>query len=234
VLAYRVNVGRLIREIDLRPLSEIPASVVLNATPGGLMWDVFAWGMVDSAQIAVLDHAPMRRVQALFDDWEKDSGVTLAEIRQLIALHMKHPEELEIDLIDRGLRWRNCPSPEFNWRDLRLVVHFSSVDSHIVSVTNPKRAGWNNFTMLMADMVDSLNWLVWAKTESAQKGGSPPAQIERPGVAGPQSRPGAKVKPSTLSRIKEISGWNKRHGVDGSAEDPESKRRKVLAAFNMR
>jgi Family of unknown function (DUF5361) len=231
VLAYRVNVGRLVREIDLRPLSELPASVILNATPGGLMWDVFAWGMVDSAQVAVLDHAPMRRVMALFEDWERDSGVTVGEIRHLIALHEKHPEELEMDLIDRGLRWRNCPSPEFNWRDLRLVVSYSSVDSHIVGATNPKRAGWNNFTMLMADMVDALNWLVWAKTEAAQKNGSPPAQIERPGVAGPQSRPGAKVKPTPLSRMKEISGWNKRHGVE---EEPETKRRKVLAAFNIR
>jgi Family of unknown function (DUF5361) len=229
MLAYRVNVGRLVREIDLRPLSEIPASVILSSTAGGLMWDVFAWGMVDSAQVAVLDHAPMRRVLALFENWERDSGITLDDIRRLLSLHKKYPDELEMDLIDRGLRWRDCPSAEFNWRDLYLVVRYAGADSNVVRATDPKRAGWTTHTMLMADMVDSLNWLVWAKTEAAQKGGSPPSPIERPGVLGPTARPGAKVKPSTLSRMKEISGWNKRH-----ASDDDSVRSKVLQVFNVR
>lgn len=229
MLAYRVNIGRLIREIDLRPLSELPPSVILNATPGSLIWDVFDWGMVDSAQTAVLDHAPMRRVYELFADWERDSGIAVDQIRQIIALHKKYPEQLEIDLIDRGLRWRHCPTPELNWRDIHLVIRYSSPESHIVRATDPKRGGWTNLTMLMADMVDGINWLVWSKTEAAQRGGSPPAPIERPGVLGPQSRPGAKVKPSTLSRIKDKSGWNRRHGE----EDTDSRRRKVLRAFNV-
>lgn len=208
----------------------MPGNVILNATPGSLMWDVFTWGMVESANMAVLDHAPMRRILTLFEKWEHDSGITLDQIRQILALHKKYPEQLEVDLIDRGLRWRDCPTPGFNWRDLHLVIRYSSPDSKIVAASNPKRSGWSNLTMLIADMVDGINWLVWSKTEAAQKGGSPPAPIERPGVLGPQSRPGAKVKPSTIARIKEVSGWNRRHG----GEDEEKQRRKVLAAFNVR
>jgi len=192
------------------------------------MWDVFAWGLVDSAHMAVLDQAPMRRIHELYEQWEKDSGVTVDEIHQMLALHKKYPEQLEVDLIDRGLRWRNCPSPEFNWRDLLLVIRYSSGDSHIVKASDPKRGGWTNLTMMIADLIDGVNWLVWSKTEAAQKGGSPPPPIERPGVKGPQSRPGSKVKPSTMSRIKELSGWNKRHGE----EDQDRRRRKVLKVFN--
>jgi hypothetical protein len=58
--------------------------------------------------------------------------------------------------------------------------------------------------MLLADAVDALNWLAWAKTERARNGGAPPEPIERPGVMRAPKRPGTKVKPQPLSKIKAI------------------------------
>lgn len=41
---------------------------------------------------------------------------------------------------------------------------------------------WSREAMQLARIGDDLDWLVWAKTESAAKGGKPPAPYSRPGV----------------------------------------------------
>jgi hypothetical protein len=223
---YRLKAGRLWREIDLRPLSEIPGDIITRATTNSLRWDVLAWGLVDPTQIAVLDAAPMRLIRDLYDEWQKDSGIGVDEICQLLALIDKHSEALEADLIDKGLRLRDCPTPAFNWRDLWVLVRHSSRNSHIVGAANPDVAYWDHHAMLQAAMIDSLNWLVWAKTEKAAKGGDPPDPLVRPGVEPKPVRAGSKVKPMTLSKLREHAGL---HGP--TTDDDEDRQRKIAAAF---
>lgn len=45
---------------------------------------------------------------------------------------------------------------------------------------------WGLPEMLFADIADSLHWLVWAKTEDAQRGRNRPAPVPRPGIRGPE------------------------------------------------
>ena len=200
---YRLRVTHRWYEVELRPISEVPLEVIRAATPHSLIWDVFAWGMVDSS---LLDHAPMSRIKALWEDWQKDCGITITEIRQLANLIDQHSEALEMDLIEKGLRLRDCPSPGFTWHDLRIIVQHAAPNSHIVAATQPERAGWDKEAMLLAQAVDALNWLVWAKTEAAAKGGQPPDPIQRPGIKARPVRPGSKTKPMPISKIREHAG----------------------------
>ncbi len=45
---------------------------------------------------------------------------------------------------------------------------------------------WQLSEQLLADAVESLRWLVWAKTKDAQHKRNMPKPIPRPGVAGPE------------------------------------------------
>ncbi|WP_052372591.1 DUF5361 domain-containing protein [Nocardia otitidiscaviarum] len=62
---------------------------------------------------------------------------------------------------------------------------------------------WGLKEMLLADMVDSLRWLVWAKTKDAQKGRNRPKPVPRPGVAKPE-RIGEKA---SIADMNEFLGW---------------------------
>jgi hypothetical protein len=220
---YRIKVLGQWREIDLRPLAEVPGDVISNARPDSVMWDVFAWGMVNPMQMAVLDQASMRLIRALWWEWQHDSSIQVNDIRQLLALIDQHAEALEADLIDKGLRLRNCPSPQFNWRDLWVFVRYCGRHSNIVGVTNPDLAGWDKHAMLQARACDALNWLVWAQTEDAQEGGDPPDLIVRPGVEPKPVRPGSNVKPRPVSEIRKLAG------LDDQSDDERKK--KIFAAF---
>jgi hypothetical protein len=77
------------------------------------------------------------------------------------------------------------------------------LDANLVRATSPERAGWDKRNMLLADIADDLDWLVWAKTKAAADGGDPPKRRDRPGVVQPKVREGSKVPPMTLSRVKE-------------------------------
>jgi hypothetical protein len=221
---YRIKVGGQWREIDLRPLAEVPGDVIANAQPDGLIWDVFAWGMVDPMQMMVLDQTPMRLIRGLWHEWQQDSSIQVNDIRQLLDLIDKHSEALEADLIDKGLRLRDCPSPQFNWRDLWVLVRYSGRNSNIVGASNPDLAGWDKQSMLQAQACDALNWLVWAQTEDAAKGNDPPDLIVRPGVKPKEIRPGSKTKPRPISEIRQLAG------LDPSADEIE-RSKKIAAAF---
>jgi Family of unknown function (DUF5361) len=221
---YRIKVDGVWREIDLRPLSEVPSVVVTESNSQNMLWDVFGWGMVKPEQVSVLDHAPIRLIRKLFQDWEEDSRITLGEIRGLIELIGKHPDPLEMDLIDKGLRLRDCPSAGFNWRDLKLIVEYLGPDSKLVAETQPDNAHWDKHAYLLADIVDGINWLCWSKTEDAHKrNGNPPDPVPRPGVK-KKGRAGFNTKPIPMQRARELAG------IDPSRKDTD-RSKKIAAAF---
>jgi hypothetical protein len=88
-----------------------------------------------------------------------------------------------------------------DWRDLMVYVRYADIDSSLVRVMHPDKAGWSRTAMLLAEVADSLHWLMWAKTKAGQRGRNRPALIVRPGV-GLQQRPGSRPKAAPLSVIR--------------------------------
>ena len=205
MFCYRLRINGLWREFDLLDIALIPRVVISQATDETLMWDVFTWGIVDPTQLGVLDQAPMRVITDLFDEWQKDSMVTVEDVIRLNHLIEKHSEPLEVDLIGKGLRLRDCPSTHFNWRDLHVLVRYAEPHSNIVAATDPDKFGWGRVEMLLARMVDATEWIQWSKTKAASDGGDPPDRIPRPGVAAKKKRAGFDTKPLPVSRIRELA-----------------------------
>lgn len=213
MLSYKTIRG----QVKLKNLAVIPAKVASTAS----MWGILSWACED---ITVLDPVPMARVKSIFKQWEKDCNISVGQIISMIKLIESHSAAIEFDLIKLNLRLRDCPSDDFNWRDLWVVLAHASQDSALYSAVNPDSAGWTRQNMLLAEIADATAWLVWSKTKAASKGGSPPDRIPRPGVAKKKAREGSKVKPVPLQRIKEVYGRQER-------EDP-SWGRKLSALFS--
>ncbi|MEU2106497.1 DUF5361 domain-containing protein [Nocardia sp. NPDC019255] len=58
--------------------------------------------------------------------------------------------------------------------------------------------------MLMADVADSLHWLMWAKTKSAQKNRGQPKPIPRPGIAKPERYGDTSM---SIADMNKFLGW---------------------------
>lgn len=198
MFSYKL-IGHTVR---LHSLAEVPADVVR-----GSFWDIIRWGA--DGDISVFDAAPIRKIRKLFDAWESDSQVSVANILSILVLIDEHGAALEADLINAGLRLRHCPSRDFNWRDLWVFVSYAKPDSNLYLATRKSDAGWTRQTMLLADLVDAANWLVWSKTKAAHDGSPPPERVPRPGVKPREVRKGSKVKAVPAERIKEIYGLGK-------------------------
>jgi hypothetical protein len=192
------------QKVALKTLAEIPADVVES----GDVWQILRWAAID---LQPFDEAPMRKIRSLIKRWEKDSTVTMNQVRSMIALIKRHSDALEADLLGIGLRLRHCPSPEFNWRDLWVFISHIGVDSKLYAATNPESAGWNKTNMLIAEAVDYLGWLQWAKTKSASEGGNPPDRVPRPGVQPNPARKGSKVKPVPIDKLREVFNLDERN-----------------------
>lgn len=214
-------------EFELRPVSEVPRHVIRQATKESITWDALYWGIVDSEQLALLDRAPIRYINRLFEEWQEDSGITCHEVAQLLNLIEDHSNPLEADLIRQGMRLRDFPSERHNWRDLWVLVTLPMADDKTYAATNPDEAGWDRTRMLLADIADSSNWLQWAKTKEAAEGGEPPARIVRPGVKAPVHRAGSRVKPMTMSRVREL----REQDAGGLETSPEERRQKLAQSF---
>jgi Family of unknown function (DUF5361) len=106
-----------------------------------------------------------------------------------------------------------------------VFVRYLDADSSLVRVMYPDRAGWSRGNMLLAEMVDSLHWLVWAKTKAGQRGRDRPPLVPRPGV-GPQRRTGSAPKAAPLSVVKERLAARRRR-----PPDPEAQRTAKLAGL---
>lgn len=227
MFCYRVKVKRQWHEFDFKPIAEVPEEILMTGTPESQVWALLSWGLLDPAQMDVLDSMPMRHIWDMIEFWEADSHITITEIRSAIQTIEEHRAPLEADLINLGLRLRDCPSPQFNWRDLWIIVSYSGVNTNLVAEAHPDRAGWDKHAMLLADIADNTDWLVWAKTKDAQEGGEPPPRHVRPGVKNPEPRKGSKVKASPISKIREVYKLDERH----AQQDLLSRQRQLEAVF---
>lgn len=123
----------------------------------------------------------------------------------LLCVVEEHGDALEYDLIRAGLRLRDCPSEAFTWRDLLVFVRHSDDRSALWQAQHPKFKGWPIEARLLAIIANALRWLVWAKTRDGAKNRNKPVPIG-PDMNDKVSRPGLKVKPAPLSRVKQLLG----------------------------
>lgn len=104
------------------------------------------------------------------------------------------------------MRLRDCPSPEFDWRDLLIYVKHADDTTKLWQSQNPKYAGWTVTDRLLAIIANALRWLVWAKTKDGSKNRNRPHPIGPDMADDKKVRPGLKVKPSPLSAVKKALG----------------------------
>jgi len=98
----------------------------------------------------------------------------------LTRLICEHGEALEYDLIRHGLRLRQLGTPEFDWRDLLVIVKHLGPESATVRDALPEKAGWGLTEQLLAALVDAIqigNWQRQGKAHAPR-----PKPIPRPGV----------------------------------------------------
>lgn len=123
-------------------------------------------------------------------------------IASLDALIEAHPQAIRADLIDRGKQLEDLGTPALSWANFAAIVAWLPPASALGRTFNPDWM-WGLQEMLLADVVDSLRWLVWAKTKDAQKGRNRPKPVPRPGVPKPE-RIGDKA---SVADMNQFLGW---------------------------
>ena len=110
---------------------------------------------------------------------ERGVGYGPGGVLSLLALIDEHGEALEFDLIALGLRLRDCPSPEFNWRDLWVVCRRLGRDSELYKSTNPDDdTSWSVTDYLLAMVADNTSFRLY---QAAGGKGKKPKPVPRPG-----------------------------------------------------
>ena len=96
-------------------------------------------------------------------------------LRQLIA---EYPEAIEYDLITHGLSLDDLGSERLSWRDLKVIVtRMPPNRSALQQELGPQDAAWTLTNHLLAEVVDSLRLLLWAKTRDGHKNRNRPKPI---------------------------------------------------------
>ncbi|QIS16577.1 DUF5361 domain-containing protein [Nocardia arthritidis] len=108
-------------------------------------------------------------------------------------------------MITLGLRLRQLGSEVLNWQDLNAIVRGLPADSALLRAMHPEAYRWQLTQHLLADMTDSLRWLVWAKSADAQHGRSMPEPVQRPGVKSDRERYG--VGATGIDQMNEFLDW---------------------------
>lgn len=196
------------RTFTFTDLCLIPKQVLLgsmNVNKETLMWSALRWAL-PSDQYALLDDMPMSSIREQVSWWEEQSGITLDEVVGLLRTVTRHKSEAEFDLIQAGLRLRDCPSEQFNWRDLMVLVKHADRHTRLFKACHPDAAEWDLNNQLLATAVDLLRWLQWAKTDKAQDPDSMPDPWPRPGVKSRErdliSKAGRPRKGMTIEKAK--------------------------------
>lgn len=102
-------------------------------------------------------------------------------IFSLCDLVDEFPEAVEYDLIRHGVRLRDLGSESFTWRDLKVILaQQKPSESALWMEQNPDHM-WGLPEFLLADAVDTLHMLFWAKTKDGARNRNRPKPVERPG-----------------------------------------------------
>ena len=193
------------RHFTFADLTVMPMSIITDSwkrSADAVMWAALEWAL-PAEQFAVLDDMPFSAVREQVSAWEAHHEITIEEIIGLVRTRTNHALELEADLIEIGLRLRNCPTPEFNWRDLYAIVKTRGPHSNLYAAVYPDKAGWDMANQLSAEAVDVLRWLQWAKSEASENPDTMPKPSPRPGVGdAPSGEP--KHRKMTLEQAKKI------------------------------
>lgn len=111
-------------------------------------------------------------------------GSNAGGITGLCRLYDEHGEAIEFDLIVLGLRLRWLGTDLLTWRDLKIIVQHLSSTSALMQKMDPENAVWGLQEYLLAEVVDTLHWLQWAKTKdaAAKPPRNQPDPLPRPGT----------------------------------------------------
>ena len=122
------------------------------------------------------------------------------------ALLEEHGEAVEFDLIARGLRLRQLGTDVLSWRDLLAIIRWLPTDSALLRSMNPDADRWKLSQYLLADMTESLRWLMWSKTSDGQQGRNRPQPITRPGMKPDRERLGTATAIDQMNTFLEWGG----------------------------
>lgn len=123
----------------------------------------------------------------------------------VLSLHDDHPEAVEREFINVGLRLRDVGTADFSWHDAYVVIHTSMGDqhSHLARAVDPKEALWDLTPWLLAELLYWIQVLAW---QNAQDVNAPkPQRIDRPGVVNDradESQFGSEPVP-----VEEMADW---------------------------
>lgn len=111
---------------------------------------------------------------------------------------------LESDLIERGLRIRKVGSEDLAWHELFAVIDNLGVGSAFYRHHNPDASEWDIYSMLLADVVDSVRVANWQR--GSGKRSEYPEPIVRPGYEPLKETFGG--KPVSLEEMDKLLGWS--------------------------
>ncbi|MEU2256170.1 DUF5361 domain-containing protein [Nocardia xishanensis] len=86
-----------------------------------------------------------------------------------------------------------------------MIVKCLPIDSALFRTMYPDHHRWQLNQHLLADVADSLRWMVWSKSEDAQQGRGRPEPIQRPGVKSNRERVGTAVGIDQMNRFLDWS-----------------------------
>lgn len=100
-----------------------------------------------------------------------------------------HRDDLENELISRGVRLRWLGSPLLSWRDVYIIATHAKPGSPLARALDPSLA-WTQTDYWLQSIEYSLRWLVWAKTKDGQKGRKKPKPVTPPEGKTNKRKPG--------------------------------------------
>ncbi|UVK62931.1 tail assembly chaperone [Gordonia phage Hexbug] len=184
------NDGDVVREkVTLPRFKSIPFGLIRKnrSLPEAEQFFALLESVASEEDLAKIDKAPQSEVEKLMDAWQEDSGVSVGGIRGLLEeLDGDHGWALVRDLMMVGLRVEDIGTT-FDWFQLKAFVQGLTPSDAFFREKHPDWE-WDRANMLLADMADSLHWLVWAKTKDGQRNRNQPQPIPRPGVEQPVKR----------------------------------------------
>ncbi|MEU3009457.1 DUF5361 domain-containing protein [Nocardia asteroides] len=132
-------------------------------------------------------------------------GAEPGGILSLDALLEEYGEAIEFDLIALGLRRRMLGTAGLGWAELRVIVKHLPPDSALHRAMYPEASRWQVGEHLLAEVADSLRWLMWARTDDGRRGRNRPEPIARPGIRSDRERVGTATE---LAQMNDFLGWS--------------------------